>query len=120
MGYGLLGFIDDYLIVIKNNNNGITPSKKFLIQLLIAIIIYGLLILSGHNSVLNIFGIKINLAFIYGIFIMFFYSAVTNSVNLSDGLDALASGIVITILIGCLIYCHYLEKNHLMIFLKKS
>ncbi len=115
LGYAFLGFIDDYLIVIKNNNFGISPTKKFLIQLLLALIIYGLLILNGHSSILNFFGININLAFGYGIFVMLFYSAVSNSVNLSDGLDALASGIVFTILIGCLIYTSYLGKTNLSI-----
>lgn len=115
LGYGILGFIDDYLIVIKNNNIGITPTKKFLIQLLIALIIYGLLILNGHNSNINFFGINLNLTFGYGIFIMLFYSAVSNSVNLSDGLDALASGTVVTILIGCLIYNSYLGNDYLTI-----
>ncbi len=114
-GYGLLGFADDYLIVTQNNNNGISPIKKFIFQLLLALIIYGLLILSGHQSNINFFGMNINLAFGYGIFIMFFYCAVSNSVNLSDGLDALASGMVVTILIGCLIYCFYLELYHLVV-----
>ena len=115
LGYALLGFYDDYLIVIKNNNFGISPTKKFLIQLLLALIIYGLLILSGHSSHLNFFGKNINLAFGYGIFIMLFYSAVSNSVNLSDGLDGLASGIVITILIGCTIYSLFLKLDYLTI-----
>ena len=115
LGYGLLGLVDDYLIVIKNNNKGISPTKKFLIQLLIALIIYGLLILRGHQSTINIFGIKINLAFLYGVFIMFYYVAVANSVNLSDGLDGLASGIIITILVGTLIYSYYLKRYDLFI-----
>ena len=38
-----------------------------------------------------------------------------NAINLSDGLDALASGIVFTILIGCLIYTSYLGKTNLSI-----
>lgn len=115
LGYGILGLVDDYLIIIKNNNKGISPTKKFLIQLLIALIIYGLLILSGHQSIINIFGKKINLTFLYGVFIMFYYVAVANSVNLSDGLDGLASGIIITILIGTLIYSYYLKRYDLFI-----
>ena len=115
IGYGLLGFIDDYLIVIKNNNKGISPNKKFLIQLLIASVIYGLLILNGHSSILNFFGLDINLSFGYGIFILLFFTSVTNSVNLSDGLDALASGIVVTILVGCFIYCSFLGLDYLTI-----
>ncbi len=115
IGYGLLGFIDDYLIVIKNNNKGISPKRKFLIQLLIASVIYGLLILNGHSSNLNFFGLDINLSFGYGIFILLFFTSVTNSVNLSDGLDALASGIVVTILIGCLIYSSFLGLDYLTI-----
>lgn len=106
IGYGLIGFIDDYLIVIKHNNKGIKPNLKFILQLLIALIIYGILIINNHDSTINFFGKTINLSFFYGVFLMFFFSATANAVNLTDGIDGLASGIIITILLGTTIYAY--------------
>lgn len=110
IGYGIIGFIDDYLIVIKHNNKGINSNLKFILQLIIALIIYFIMLINNHNSSINFFGISINLSFLYGVFLMFFFSATTNAVNLSDGVDGLASGIVITILLGTMIYA-YLRGN---------
>ncbi|MBQ8293171.1 MAG: phospho-N-acetylmuramoyl-pentapeptide-transferase [Bacilli bacterium] len=110
IGYGLLGFIDDYLIVVKKNNLGLKANIKFIIQLVLASFIYLILLINHHPSTINIFGYIIDLSFMYGVFLMFFFSATTNSVNLSDGLDGLASGIIVTILIGCM-FLGYFKNN---------
>ncbi len=94
LGYGLLGFIDDYLIIVKQVNDGIRPSIKFLCQLLIAAIMYGVLILSSHDSSLNIFGVNVNLYFGYGIFLLLLLVGTSNAVNISDGIDGLAGGLL--------------------------
>ncbi len=116
IGYGLLGFFDDYLIIIKKDNKGIRPTPKFLIQLLIGLVIYGCLIINGHNSDINFFGITVNLYFGYGIFIMFYFSAITNAVNLLDGVDGLAGGACIIILLGGIIFAYY-KHNLPLIYL---
>ncbi|MGZ0075609.1 hypothetical protein ACVXZY_06580 [Staphylococcus aureus] len=40
IGFGLIGFIDDYIIVVKKNNQGLTSKQKFLAQIGIAIIFF--------------------------------------------------------------------------------
>ena len=40
IGFGLIGFIDDYIIVVKKNNQGLTSKQKFLAQILIAVIFF--------------------------------------------------------------------------------
>ncbi|MDU2136339.1 MAG: phospho-N-acetylmuramoyl-pentapeptide-transferase, partial [Staphylococcus warneri] len=40
LGFGLIGFIDDYIIVVKKNNQGLTSKQKFLAQILIAVIFF--------------------------------------------------------------------------------
>lgn len=40
LGYGLIGFIDDYLIVVKKNNEGLKPSLKFAMQSVLAIVFF--------------------------------------------------------------------------------
>ena len=40
VGYGLIGFVDDYLITVKKNNDGLSPKAKLLMQLVLAVIIF--------------------------------------------------------------------------------
>src|SRR5699024_10165270 len=40
IGFGLLGFIDDYIIVVKKNNQGLTSKQKFLAQIAIAVVFF--------------------------------------------------------------------------------
>ena len=115
LGYGILGFLDDYLIVIKHNNAGISPSIKFIIQVIIAVIVFFILLNNNHSTVINIFGLKFDFTFVYGLFIVIFLSGTTNAVNLTDGLDGLASGTTITILIGAAIYAYYVNNTNILV-----
>ena len=76
LGYGILGFIDDYLIVVRHNNDGIKANIKFIIQMFLAAIIFFILLKNNHSTILNVFGYKIDLIFIYGIFTVFFYEII--------------------------------------------
>ena len=89
--YAVIGFIDDYLIVSKHNNDGIKPTLKFVLQLVVSVIIYFSYLSIYNTNTLNFFGIMIDLRFIYGIFIIFLLVGVTNATNLTDGIDGLLS-----------------------------
>ena len=89
--YGLIGFIDDYLIIYKHNNDGIKPTIKFIIQLIISALVYFCYLTIFKSNELNFFGIMVDLEFIYGIFIIFLLVGVTNATNLTDGIDGLLS-----------------------------
>lgn len=115
IGYGLIGFIDDYLIVVRHNNKGIKPNLKFILQLIVALVIYTILIINNHDSTINFFGKIINLSFFYGVFLMFFFSATANAVNLTDGIDGLASGVIITILLGTTIYSYLISNSEILL-----
>ncbi len=95
-GFGVVGFIDDYLKVVKKRNKGLTKTGKFLGQLIIGGIAVALLIkLPGYSSKLYVPFIKwINpdLGWFYIIFALFILVASSNAVNLTDGLDGLAIG----------------------------
>ncbi len=101
---GGVGFLDDYIKLRKKKSEGLSAKGKLVLQFLsaCAILIY-IRIYSGHESTLLFVPWKstsfIDLGFWYyplGIlFIMFF----ANSVNLADGLDGLAGGLVIIILL---------------------
>lgn len=95
LGYFLIGFIDDYLIVIKHNNKGLSEGAKLIMQIIIAIIFFYLFMVSGNEPLLWIqsLHIKINIGWYYGLFILFILVASSNAVNITDGLDGLAGGL---------------------------
>ena len=95
IAYALLGFIDDYLSIKRGHNEGLTEIQKLFGQLLIALIFFYVFMRSGSSPVLDIhtLGIKINMGWFYGIFLLFVLVASSNAVNLTDGLDGLAGGL---------------------------
>ena len=95
LSYGIIGFIDDYLIIKKHNNKGLTKGQKFTLQVIVSIIFFYLFMLSGSEPLLWIhsLNIKVDVGWIYGVFILFVLVATSNAVNLTDGLDGLAGGL---------------------------
>ena len=95
LGYALVGFLDDYLIIKRHNNKGLTQLQKLFLQLVIALIFFYIFINSGHEPVLLIYtlGIEIDMGWFYGLFILFVLLASSNAVNITDGLDGLAAGL---------------------------
>lgn len=95
IAYGLLGYTDDYLIIKKHNNNGLSIFMKLVLQIAVALIFFYMFLSSGNEPILNIhtLGIKIDLGFLYGMFLLFVLVATSNAVNITDGLDGLAGGL---------------------------
>ena len=95
VAYAILGFIDDFLIIKRRNNIGLTEVQKLIGQILIAIVFYIIYMKSGAESTLEIYtlGIEINMGWFYGIFLLFMLVASSNAVNITDGLDGLAGGL---------------------------
>ncbi len=93
--YALLGYIDDYLVVKKHNNKGLPIIVKLFAQLVIALVFFYIYLSSGNEPVLDIntLGIKINLGWLYGLFLLFVLVGSSNAVNITDGLDGLAGGL---------------------------
>ncbi|NTW95140.1 MAG: phospho-N-acetylmuramoyl-pentapeptide-transferase [Erysipelotrichaceae bacterium] len=101
LGYGLIGFWDDYKIVVEKNNAGLKPSHKFLAQLILAIIVY-LIYQSFANSEIVIPFIvnPLNLGWLYGLLVFVMFTGASNGVNITDGMDGLAGGTVLIALFG--------------------
>lgn len=93
--YGLIGFIDDFLIIKRNNNKGLSEKSKFMMQLVLAIIFFYLFLKAGNEPLLWIhsLNVKLNIGWLYGVLILFILIASSNAVNLTDGLDGLAGGL---------------------------
>ncbi|MCF6137011.1 phospho-N-acetylmuramoyl-pentapeptide-transferase [Pseudalkalibacillus berkeleyi] len=93
-GYGLIGFIDDYIKVVKKRNLGLTSKQKLLGQLVIAIIFYFGMKQAGISTTLSVPGTDLSIEFgwFYFILIIVMLVGASNAVNLTDGLDGLLAG----------------------------
>lgn len=97
VSYSIIGFIDDYLIIKRSSNKGLSENQKFIMQIFVAIIFFYLFMVSGNEPLLwvHALNIKYDIGFLYGILILFVLVASSNAVNLTDGLDGLATGLSI-------------------------
>jgi len=95
LSYALLGFIDDYLIIKRKNNEGLTEIQKLIGQTVIALIFFYIYMKSGAEPIVEIYtlGIEIHMGWFYGVFLLFMLVASSNAVNITDGLDGLAGGL---------------------------
>ena len=101
-GFGFIGFIDDYIKVVKRRNLGLKAYEKLIGQIILAII------LAIYQSNTSVLGTKVIVPFLkyqyldlgifYVPFIAFVVVGTVNSVNLTDGLDGLASGVTLIVL----------------------
>lgn len=100
--FALIGFIDDYIKVVKKRNLGLTAKQKLAFQLLASVIVivfqYRLAPLPT-NIFIPFIKRYIDLGFLYIPFIIFVIIGTTNSTNLTDGLDGLSSGVTIITMI---------------------
>lgn len=95
LAFGFLGFLDDYLKVIKKQNEGLKAWQKFGLQVLMAGAIAAYMVLyseHGTEVYLPIANENVDFGVWYVPFIIFTIVAMVNAVNLTDGLDGLAAG----------------------------
>ena len=115
VSFGVIGFIDDYLIIVKKTNDGLKPHIKFLLQLLISAVCYYLTIQTRGTNEINFFGERIDLKFFYGIFIILSFTGFTNATNLTDGLDGLLGGTSAIITTGITVLA-FINKNYYVMY----
>ena len=105
LGFGIVGFIDDFKKMILKNTEGLKPSYKMLGLLVIAVcfVLYLLNVLNiGTDIYIPIVRTFVNIpVWIYIPFAIIVMLATTNAVNLTDGIDGLATSVT-TIIIACL------------------
>ncbi|MBT3319059.1 MAG: phospho-N-acetylmuramoyl-pentapeptide-transferase [Clostridia bacterium] len=98
LGFGLLGFADDLIIVVRKRSLGLKAYQKLIVQFIIALVIAYFAYRSpgiGSSLVVPFFGVEWNLGWWYIPFTAFAVVLIVNSVNLTDGLDGLASGVTL-------------------------
>ncbi|BDU60827.1 phospho-N-acetylmuramoyl-pentapeptide-transferase [Candidatus Rickettsia kotlanii] len=127
ISFGIIGFMDDYAKVTKNNHYGVRGKSKLLLQGIISFIICVLLeyLDKSPSHLLNIpffKNLSLDLGYFYIVFAIFVIVGSSNAVNLTDGLDGLAtvpivftvgSFALISYLVGNLIYSNYLQLTYI-------
>ncbi|HEY8423137.1 MAG TPA: phospho-N-acetylmuramoyl-pentapeptide-transferase [Clostridia bacterium] len=111
--YGVVGGLDDYIKIKFKQNLGLKPYQKIIAQTLIAIIISIYVFRNknlGSYILIPFTSIEINLGVFIIPFIIFIFLAVTNSVNLTDGLDGLAGGVTAAFMLSfCAIQLYFVN-----------
>lgn len=117
VGYGVIGFIDDALIVLKKHNQGLPAWAKYLLQSILAVAFYFLAkeFVPGFTTSITIplLHNQIDLGWLYPVLIYFMFTATSNGVNLSDGLDGLATGLC-TIAIAPFVILSIMLKDYVV------
>ena len=113
IGFGLIGFIDDYIKVVKKRSLGLKPMQKIVGQLIICVLFMVYLNKSGVGTEIYIpftGGKTWDLGILFIPFCIIAVLATVNGVNLTDGLDGLADGVT---LIVCVFFtmCAYAAGN---------
>lgn len=90
--FGAIGFIDDFNKVAKKQNEGLTPKQKLILQVVfgIALAIF-MMAKEGTTMLIPFFGKTVDFGIMYIPFVVFIEVAMANAVNLTDGLDGLAT-----------------------------
>ena len=100
--FTMTGFQDDMQKITKNQNKGLSPRGKLFLQVAIAALPTLYMFLS-KKTVISIAGYSLDLHWIYPLFALFVITGASNAVNLTDGLDGLASSNCIVSFAGCAI-----------------
>ena len=113
VGYSLIGFVDDALIILKHQNEGLKAWQKFLMQAILAVGCYLYLenFVPGFTTEVTIPVVKVNIDFgwFYAILVFIMFTGESNGVNLSDGLDGLATGLSMVAIAPFIIYAIMLK-----------
>lgn len=118
IGYGAIGFIDDYVKVTKKQNQGLTPIQKLILQFGVVICyflsIYAVNKITGSNNnnltevYIPFYG-SINLGIFYYIIFAVITVGIVNATNLTDGIDGLCGSVAFFIFIFFMIMTNILN-----------
>lgn len=92
LAFGAIGFIDDYNKIAKKQNEGLTPKGKIILQIAFGIVLAVFMMIKEGTEIFIPFAkVYVDLGWFYIPFVVFVLVAMANAVNLTDGLDGLAS-----------------------------
>lgn len=112
LSMGIIGFLDDYIKVVKKRNLGLTAMQKTVLQSASIALYLGALAFAGLKTTWIPFVGTISVTYGFGIVFwpiaFFFIYGFTNAVNLTDGVDGLASSVTLVVACGFLLMSGYL------------
>ena len=118
--FGIIGFLDDFMKVKYHKNEGLTAPQKFLLQLAAAIVFTVLLRYTGYltpDLYIPFFNVSFQLPWaVYMVFAAFVIVATVNAVNLTDGVDGLATGVTLPVALFYLVVSLMWKVTDLSIF----
>jgi len=94
VGFGAIGFVDDFIIVVLKRNLGLTSLQKLIAQIVVAVVAFFLLKMGPFETVVSLpfTNIEFELGVFYVAFLVFWLVGFSNAVNITDGLDGLVAG----------------------------
>ena len=118
LGFGFIGFIDDYIKIVKKRSLGLTAKQKLLAQLVFSIALAFAADYIGISTAVTIplLGWNVELSVGYVFFVVFLLVGTTNAVNLTDGLDGLASGVTLIVALGYVLIGYMSGNMSVMVF----
>ncbi len=118
--FGVIGFLDDFMKVKYHKSEGLTAPQKFLLQLAAAIVFTVLLRYTGYltpDLYIPFFNVSFQLPWaVYMVFAAFVIVATVNAVNLTDGVDGLATGVTLPVALFYLVVSLMWKVTDLSIF----
>ncbi|MDE6660597.1 MAG: phospho-N-acetylmuramoyl-pentapeptide-transferase, partial [Anaeroplasmataceae bacterium] len=110
LGFGILGAIDDLLIVILKKNDGLPAWFKILVEIAIASIIFFFYLKENNSTTLELFSFKLDIKWFFGLIILWLMLASSNAWNLMDGVDGLCAGCSLVFGIGLMLIAFKEQK----------
>ncbi len=95
---GVIGFVDDYIKIVKKHNKGLSVKQKTVLLMAVITLYLAAMYLSGYITTdffIPYFNIRLHLSYFYFLIMIPFLFFFVNSVNLTDGLDGLATSVTI-------------------------
>lgn len=96
-GFGAIGFIDDYLKVVKKHNEGLKSKQKFVLQLSLSICFAFFAMKFGTDTHVPFLSQTVELGWFFFPLMLIMFVAVDNAVNLTDGLDGLSGSVTLVV-----------------------
>ena len=116
IGFGIIGFLDDYIKVVRKHNLGLKAKQKIFLQLFMSLLMAVMALKFGRDIEIPILEYSLDLGVVFIPFMLFYFIAVDNAVNLADGLDGLAASVT-TVVMFFYAYFAYLQEMPQMVML---
>jgi phospho-N-acetylmuramoyl-pentapeptide-transferase len=117
--FGAIGFVDDFQKLRHRANEGLTAPQKFFLQLAAAVAFTALLRWSGYLTpelYLPFFNVEVRIPWVvYMVFAAFVIVGTVNAVNLTDGVDGLATGVTIPVALFYMAVSAWYGRNDLAV-----